>query len=210
MARAFGAQLGPRWTIGEAVASPTARCMETAQGIVRGALDGLRPAPEVRPLPVLHFDQKLTGIPGLAGVFLDDPGFTALASKPDLAEYALLRETLLAELPFPSIPGVLNIGSTHDVLITFLQASLLGVPQASPADFPGFLEGVCLVKENGRVRLFNQLRAFLIYGAYPLGKGGTPIAWSDEKSHDTTARGTLHINGSAPGHREPAAGLSQP
>jgi hypothetical protein len=154
MARAFGAQLGPRWTIGEAVASPTARCMETAQEIVCGALDGQRPPPEVRPLTVLHFDQKLTGIPGLAGVFLDDPGFTALASNPSSQEYALLRETLLDTLPFPSEPGVLNIGSTHDVLITFLQASLLGVPQASPADFPGFLEGVCLVKENGRVRLF--------------------------------------------------------
>ena len=154
MARAFGRQLGPRWTIGEAVASPTARCMETAQEIVHGALDGLRPAPEVHPLPVLHFDQKLTGLPGLAGVFLDDPGFTALASNPGSAEYALLRETLLANLPIPDAPGVLNIGSTHDVLITFLQASLLGVPQASPVDFPGFLEGVCLVKENGRTRLY--------------------------------------------------------
>jgi len=154
MAFAFGEQLGRQWTIGEAVASPTARCMETAQQIVRGAVDGKRPHPVVRPLTVLHFDQKLTGVPGLAGVFLNDPGFIALASNPGSPTYVLLRETLLANLPFPSQPGVLTLAATHDVLVTFLQASLLGLPAASPADFPGYLEGVCLVKENGQVRLW--------------------------------------------------------
>lgn len=154
MARAFGAQLAAKWTLGEGVASPTARCMETVQEIMRGALDGRRPLPTVRPLPVLHFDQKLTGLPGLAGVFLDDPGFTDLAGRPQSAEYTLLLQTLLAALPVPAEDGVLNIASTHDVLITFLQAGLLQIPAASPLDFPGFLEGICLVQENGQVRLY--------------------------------------------------------
>jgi len=156
MARAFGAQLGQQWAIGAAVASPVTRCMETAEEILRGAarqpLGG--GGPVVRPLPVLHFDQKLTGIAGLAHIFLDDPGFSALASRPDAADYALLQSTLLAELPFPNQPGIINLAVTHDVLVTFLKACLLKLPAADPQDFPGFLEGICLVRENDTVRLW--------------------------------------------------------
>lgn len=153
-ARAFGARLGQQWSIGEAVASPVSRCMETAQEIVRGAARGLLQPPAVRPLPALHFDQKLTGIAGLAHIFLDDPGFCALVNQPSAPEYALLQSTLLAELPFPSKPGAINLAVTHDVLVTFLQASLLKLTGAAPQDFPGFLEGICLIRDHDEVRLW--------------------------------------------------------
>lgn len=152
-ARAFGVQLGKLRTIGEVFASPVNRCVHTAQEILQGALDGSRPHPMVTLLPVLHFDQKLTGIPGLASIYLNDKGFTALAAKPDSAEYALLRETLLASLPIPTEPGVINLACTHDVNITFLMASLVGLRSATLDDFPGYLEGIYLVRQNGEVRL---------------------------------------------------------
>ena len=151
MARAYGAQLCQHWQLGETVASPVSRCMDTAAEILAGAA---HPNPVVRPLPALHFDQKLTGVAGLAHIFLDDPGFSALAARPDAPDYALLQRNLLAELPFPTQAGVLNLAVTHDVLVTFLQASLLGVPAAALQDFPGFLEGICLVREQGAVRLW--------------------------------------------------------
>lgn len=154
MARKFGESLGKRWRLGEVVASPAPRCLQTAGEIVRGALGDGQPLPAVRPLPVLHFDQKLTGIAGLAGIYLNDHGFTALVCSPESYEYQLLKNTLLTNLQFPEEPGTLNLAATHDVVVTFLQASLLGLPGASVEDFPGYLEGVCLVRENGKIRLW--------------------------------------------------------
>jgi broad specificity phosphatase PhoE len=170
MARAFGVQLGRRFQIGAVVASPVERCLETGQEILNGALNGSQPHPpnrdplrcggitkrnpEVRPLAVLHFELKQTGIPGLETIFLDDLGFNHLISHPESSEYVLLRRMLLETLPFPHAPGVVNLAVTHDVLITFLQASLLGLSAASIEDFPDYLEGICLVKHNNEVRLF--------------------------------------------------------
>jgi broad specificity phosphatase PhoE len=153
MAYDFGAQLGKQWVIGEAAASPVGRCMETCQEMVRGAVNGTRSHPAVRPLNALHFDQKLTGVPGLANVFLDDVGFTHLTAQPDSPEYALLFQNLCDELPISAQPGTINLAVTHDVVITFLQTSLLQLPKATIGDFPGFLEGIYLVRENGQVRL---------------------------------------------------------
>ena len=163
MARKFGAQLGRRFRIGAALASPVERCLETAQEILKGALNGSQPdpqnrdakrEPEVLPLDLLHFELKRTGIPGLETIFLDDLGFMRLVSQPESSEYILLRRALLETLPFPQAPGVVNLAVTHDVLITFLQASLLGLPKASFEDFPDYLEGICLVKHNNKVRLY--------------------------------------------------------
>ncbi len=151
MARAFGAQLAQHWQSGEAVSSPVSRCMDTCAEILCGAA---HPNPVVRPLPALHFDQKLSGVPGLAHIFLDDPGFCALVNCPDAPEYTLMQHNLLAELPIPTQAGVLNLAVTHDVLVTFLQSSLLKLPGAALHDFPGFLEGICLIRENGQVRLW--------------------------------------------------------
>lgn len=153
MARAFGEKLGREIQIGAAVASPVERCVETAQEILKGALNGSRSAVVVQPLPVLHFEQKLTGIAGLENIFLNDPGFLHLASRPESSEYILLHQTLLATLPFPETPGVINLGVTHDVLITFLRTSLLGLPSATLDDFPGYLEGIFLVKHDDHVSL---------------------------------------------------------
>lgn len=156
MAREFGGQLGQAWRgrIGAAVASPVLRCVQTAEEILNGALDGRVPHPAVQPLPALHFEQRQTGLPGLAEVYLNDPGFLKLVSNQAAPEYALMRRSLLETLPFPSEPGVLHLGVTHDVVVTFLQTALLGLPSANLADFPGFLQGVCLVKQNGAVHLF--------------------------------------------------------
>ena len=118
------------------MASPASRCVDTAEQILNGAMDGHDPHPQIRPLPLLHFDQKLTGIPGLAGIYLNVSGFIALASRPDSPEYGLLGASLLAELPFPSQPGVINLAVTHDVIITFLKAYLLGWPRATLEDYP--------------------------------------------------------------------------
>jgi broad specificity phosphatase PhoE len=153
MAHDFGVQLGRRWKIGAAAASPVGRCMDTCQAMVQGAVNGSRPHPPVQPLNALHFDQKLTGLPGLAGVFLDDPGFTRLVSDPAAPEYALVFQNLVDSLPIAAPPGTINLAVTHDVIITFLQSCLLGLPAASIQDFPGFLEGIYLVRENGQVRL---------------------------------------------------------
>jgi hypothetical protein len=151
-ARAFGAVLGQRWRLGEVVSSPVRRCSETAELIAAGAMNGS--APVVRPLEALHFEQKRTGIPGLAEVFLDDTGFERVVNMPWSDEYGLLRDSLFASLPFPTQPGVLNLAATHDVLITFLQTCLLGLPGASMRDIPNFLEGVCLVKRGGKIELW--------------------------------------------------------
>jgi hypothetical protein len=160
MAYEFGVQLGKQWTIGEAAASPVGRCMETCQEMVRGAVNppsaggsGTRPHPSVRPINALHFDQKLTGLPGLANVFLDDVGFTHLTANPDSPEYALLFQNLCEALPISAQVGTINLAVTHDVVITFLQACLMKLPKAAIGDFPGFLEGIYLVRENGQVRL---------------------------------------------------------
>lgn len=153
-ARAYGAQLAQVFRLGQAVASPAPRCLQTAKEIAAGMLDGSGPPRKVLPLEALHFDQRLTGIPGLRGVYLNDPGFLELVNHPSAPEYHLLRSNLLASLPFPEQPGVLNLAATHDVVVTFLRASLLGLPGATLQDFPAFLEGVCLVKENGQVRLW--------------------------------------------------------
>jgi broad specificity phosphatase PhoE len=152
-ARAFGAQLSQQWSIGEVVASPAARCIETGEEILRGAVRDILPSLPVRPLLVLHFDQKLSGIAGLKHVFLNDPGFSDLAHRPGAPDYTLLQNTLLAQLPFPTKPGVVNLAITHDVVVTFLKASLLKLPGADPQDFPSFLEGICLVKVNNEVRI---------------------------------------------------------
>jgi broad specificity phosphatase PhoE len=149
----FGKQLAQTWSIGEAVASPVSRCMETCEYILCGAVNGSRPLPVVRPLNVLHFDQKLTGIPGLSQVFLDDQGFIDLVSHPQSTAYDLLRRNLLDELPIPAHTGLLNIAVTHDVIVTFLQASLMNLPTASVSDFPGFLEGILLVDDGGQIKL---------------------------------------------------------
>jgi hypothetical protein len=111
-------------------------------------------ASTVQPLEALHFDQKRTGIPGLADVFVDDRGFLKVVNAPWSEEYGLLRDSLLASLPFPDEPGVLNLAVTHSTLVTFLQACLLGLPGAQIEDLPGYLEGVCLVKREESVRLW--------------------------------------------------------
>lgn len=151
-ARAFGAQLGQKRKIGEVFASPVNRCVHTAEEIVGGALDGTRPCPSVGPLPALHFDQRLTGIPGLASIYLNDVGFLELAAEPHSARYTLLKNTLLACLPIPTQPGVVNLACTHDVIVTFLLASLLGLPSAMLDDFPGYLEGIFLVRQGSTVQ----------------------------------------------------------
>jgi broad specificity phosphatase PhoE len=152
-ARDFGRRLAQRWSIGAVVASPAPRCMQTAFEVARGACDGRYPHPAVQPLLALHFDQRLTGVPSLARVYLNDPGFTDLACRPGSGEHRAFIENLLASLPFPDQPGVLNLAATHDVVVTLLQAAFLGLPSASVDDFPGYLEGVCLVKQGGAVRL---------------------------------------------------------
>ena len=151
-ARAFGAQLGQKRVIGEVFASPVSRCVHTAEEIVCGALDGAHPHPPVVPLLALHFDQRLTGIPGLASIYLNDPGFTELAAEPHSPRYALLKNTLLSSLPVPTEPGVVNLACTHDVIVTFLITSLLGLPIAALDDFPGYLEGIFLVKQGNTVQ----------------------------------------------------------
>jgi hypothetical protein len=151
-ARAFGVQLGQRRMIGDVFASPVSRCIHTAEEIVCGALDADRPHAFVVPLPVLHFDQRLTGIPGLASIYLNDPGFIELAAEPHSPRYALLKNTLLSSLPVPSEPGVVNLACTHDVIVTFLIASLLGMPSATLDDFPGYLEGIFLVRQGDTVQ----------------------------------------------------------
>jgi hypothetical protein len=153
MARAFGEQIGTSWRIGEAVASPAARCVDTAKEIIAGAMNGHHPHPVVRPFPLLHFDLKLSGIPGLEQVYFNLNGFTNLTSRPESPEYVLLSSSLLAELPFPTEPGVINLAVTHDVNITFLKAHLLSWPQAGIEDFPDYLEGICLVKQDAGVCL---------------------------------------------------------
>lgn len=150
---AFGVQLGQKRTIGEVFASPISRCLHTAEEIVRGALDGARPHPPVVPLLALHFDQRLSGIPGLATVYLNDPGFIELAAEPHSPRYALLKKNLLSSLPVPTQPGVVNLACTHDVIVTFLLASLLGLPSAALDDFPGYLEGIFLVKHGSTIQL---------------------------------------------------------
>ena len=151
--RAFGVQLGQKRKIGEVFASPVSRCVHTAEEIVCGSLDGARPHPSVVPLLALHFDQRLTGIPGLASIYLNDPGFIELAAEPHSPRYALLKNTLLSALPVPTEPGVVNLACTHDVIVTFLLASLLGLPSATLDDFPGYLEGIFLVKRDNTVQL---------------------------------------------------------
>ena len=149
----FGKQIGQKWIIGEAVASPVGRCMETCEHLLRGAFNGHSSRPVVRPLNALHFDQQFTGVPGLSQVFLDDPGFTTLVSNPQAPEYALLRQNLLAELPIPTMQSVVNVAVTHDVLVTFLQASLMSLPSASIHDFPGYLEGIFLIRDRTQILL---------------------------------------------------------
>jgi hypothetical protein len=151
-ARAFGAQLGQKRMIGAVFASPVSRCIHTAEEIVRGAVDGTRPHPAVVPLLALHFDQRLSGIPGLASIYLNDRGFIELAAEPHSPRYALLKNTLLSSLPVPSEPGVVNLACTHDVIVTFLIASLLGLPSAALDDFPGYLEGIFLVKQGNTIQ----------------------------------------------------------
>ena len=150
-ARAFGAQLGQKRMIGEVFASPVSRCIHTAEEIVSGALDGAHPHPSVMPLLALHFDQRLTGIPGLASVYLNDPGFIELAAEPHSPHYALLKNNLLSSLPVPTEAGTVNLACTHDVIVTFLIASLLGLPTVTLDDFPGYLEGIFLVRQGGTV-----------------------------------------------------------
>lgn len=153
MAREFGAELGQKTRIGAVVASPVARCLDTARQILSGALNGSAAAIPVRPLGLLHFDQKCSGIAGLEAVYLNDPGFLGLVSRPESQEYALLRRSLLAALPFPKEPGVIHLAVTHDVLVAFLRASLLGLPNAALSDFPGYLEGLILVKQGDQISL---------------------------------------------------------
>ena len=152
-ARAFGAQLGQKRTIGDVFASPISRCLHTAEEIVCGAFDGAHARPSVVPLQALHFDQRLSGIPDLASVYLNDPGFIELAAEPHSPRYAFLKNNLLSSLPIPTEPGVVNLACTHDVIVTFLLASLLGLSSASLDDFPGYLEGIFLVRQGNTVQL---------------------------------------------------------
>ena len=149
----FGKKLAQKWSIGEAVSSPVGRCMETCDYILRGAINGSNPFQVVRPLNALHFDQKLTGLPGLSQVFLDDPGFIALTSNPQTPEYTLMLKNLLNELPIPQAYGSVNIAVTHDVIVSFLQVSLMNLPSVSIRDFPGYLEGILLVRDGNQVKL---------------------------------------------------------
>jgi hypothetical protein len=153
MAYDFGKLLAQKWTIGEVAASPVGRCMETGEYLLRGGFNGAHPDLVVRAMNALHFDQKLTGIPGLSHVFLDDHGFTTLVSSPETPEYMLLRKNLLAELPIPMEHGQLNVAVTHDVIVTFLQASLMNSPSATIQDFPGYLEGIFLVRNEEQIKL---------------------------------------------------------
>jgi len=127
--------------------------METCEYLLHGAFNDTHPRPVARPLNALHFDQKLTRLSGLSQVFLDDYGFTTLVSSPETPEYALLRQNLLTELPIPVEHGQLNVAVTHDVIVTFLQASLMSQPSASIQDYPGYLEGIFLVRDGEQIRL---------------------------------------------------------
>lgn len=149
----FGKQLGAKWKIREAVSSPVCRCTETCECILSGAVNNTSQRPPVRPMNALHFDQKLTGLGGLSQVFLDDDGFTKLITNPESCEYAFMRQNLLNELPVPVEDGVLNVAVTHDVIVTFLQACLMGLPSATIHDYPGFLEGILLIRDEGQIRL---------------------------------------------------------
>jgi hypothetical protein len=154
-ARAYGERLGRACTINQVFSSPVVRCVSTIEEIIEGAVDGSRPHPAIAPLPLLHFDQKQSGVAGLESVYFNDIGFLRVVNAPQSREYAILRDALLAGLPLPAGPGLINLACTHDVIITFLLAALLGASGATMADIPGYLEGICLVKQAGQVRLWD-------------------------------------------------------
>jgi len=144
-ARAFGEALDGRCQIRQVSASPLARTLDTARLILKGASVS-RPIQGFWWLfsPFLREDHSQA-----AGVrFYTNPGDTPESI------YLLDRlEIVLRRLPPSPPPGEINLVIAHDTTVLPVLAYLLGREQVFMQQMPGYLEGIALVRQNGRMAL---------------------------------------------------------
>jgi broad specificity phosphatase PhoE len=152
MAHELGMVLAATHHIGEVVSSPVYRCIQTAEEIIRGSASG-SVQPVIRMVPLLHFDLSLARVDDLSTMYLDDLTTRQLLTYPESKAHIDLADALLAELPFPKEPGVLNVAVTHDTVVSFLYGHFCSPTKNYNFSYPGFLEGFYLVKTNGKVEL---------------------------------------------------------
>ncbi|HEY9078196.1 MAG TPA: histidine phosphatase family protein [Anaerolineaceae bacterium] len=158
-ARALGQRLAQVCIIDQIVTSPVLRCIHTAQELALGYRPVIPPAYEV--LPVLHLDSRYWGVPGLDNTNLVDVSMEELFNAERLAQAKPAADALVSRLPFPikkgkrSLPH-LTIAITHDTIVSLAAAHLLGAHSIGIDDYPGFLNGILLEKQDGRISVLLQ------------------------------------------------------
>jgi phosphohistidine phosphatase SixA len=151
-ARTFGTILAKHGLQGRLFSSPIARCIDTARliGESAGWVSPVQPhwwlfSPYLR-----STNGNAAGIRFWAG----DPQ-QAPQLYPD-AIYARDRlEILLRRLQTPRSQGEIYLYIAHDTTVLPLLALLLGVEMVTADDMPGYLEGIALVRQDGRLILDN-------------------------------------------------------
>lgn len=158
-ARALGQRLAQVCIIDRIVTSPVLRCVHTAQELALGYRPVIPPAYDV--LPVLHLDSHYWGVPGLNDTDLVNVSMEELFSAERLAQAQPAAHALVSRLPFPikkgkgSLPH-LTVAVTHDTIVSLAAAHLLKLPQIGIDDYPAFLNGILLEKQNGQIHVLPQ------------------------------------------------------
>lgn len=145
-ARAFGAALVECCQISHVSASPLDRTLDTAEAILAGA--GVTCPIQAHWWlfsPFLREDHSQA-----AGVrfFSSNPG-----DAPESVYLPNRLEIVLRRLPAPPPPEKINLAITHDTTVLPLLAYLLGQERVYMPQLPGYLEGIALVQQAGRVTL---------------------------------------------------------
>lgn len=148
-ARQFGARLGETYRDVRINSSPIPRCLDTGRYILEAA--GLeRPMPAHWWLfsPFLREDVgRAAGVHFSARVGDDDPPF------PDSIYLPERLEILARRIHTPTREGELYLYIAHDTTVLPMLAYLLGIERVNIQQMPSFLEGIALVRRDGRLEL---------------------------------------------------------
>ncbi|MEI7990373.1 MAG: histidine phosphatase family protein [Chloroflexota bacterium] len=143
----YGRELATRYQIERVYTSPLMRCIHTAQGILQGANVELP----------LHTHWWMYS-PFLNGSQPDEDSIVIAPTGKikDIIMSRIDKRLLVMALKRIKIPDEackMNIYVSHDSLVSPLRAYILGENTVQVGDYPGYLEGIALYRENNQLKM---------------------------------------------------------
>ena len=149
-ARQFGVQLGQAYERVRINSSPIARCLDTSRLILEGAEgDSAIPAHWWLFSPFLRADVGS----GSTGVYFSSTVGDETPPFPDSIYLPQRLEILVRRLHTPASPGEVYLYVAHDTTVLPLLAYLLGLKKVTIQHMPEYLQGIALVRRDGRLEL---------------------------------------------------------